>query len=191
MSHARLVSDGAGPPGVVRTRTKCCGLRTSASAAAEYSMAWPRTSFDTSPGACRAARRVALRFGDEARRDRVAPPERHAVIARERVGQLGDGDPALPGALRQPLPSNCAVAIAAATSADGADRVLEHRADERLQIVLGVDDVAERRVVDAVRIALACPSALLAIARACSSATGFRFCGMMLLHCTKPSASRR
>ena len=37
----------------------------------------------------------------------------------------------------------------------------------------------------------ACPTALLPIARACSSATGLRFCGMMLLDCTKPSASRR
>ena len=37
----------------------------------------------------------------------------------------------------------------------------------------------------------ACPSALLPIARACSSATGFRFWGMMLLPCTNPSASRR
>ena len=33
----------------------------------------------------------------------------------------------------------------------------------------------------------ACPSALLPMARACSSATGLRFCGMMLLHCTNPS----
>ena len=40
-------------------------------------------------------------------------------------------------------------------------------------------------------IADAWPSALLPIARACSSATGLRFCGMMLLDCTKPSASRR
>ena len=35
------------------------------------------------------------------------------------------------------------------------------------------------------------PSALLPIARACSRATGLRFCGMMLLDCTNPSASRR
>ena len=32
---------------------------------------------------------------------------------------------------------------------------------------------------------------LLAMARACSRATGLRFCGMMLLHCTKPSGRRR
>ena len=30
-----------------------------------------------------------------------------------------------------------------------------------------------------------------AYTRACSSATGLRFCGMMLLHCTKPSESRK
>ena len=39
--------------------------------------------------------------------------------------------------------------------------------------------------------AAACPTALLPIARACSSATGLRFCGMMLLHCTNPSGRRR
>ncbi len=42
-----------------------------------------------------------------------------------------------------------------------------------------------------VTIACAWPTALLPIARACSSATGLRFCGMMLLACTKPSPKRR
>ena len=42
-----------------------------------------------------------------------------------------------------------------------------------------------------VMIAWAWPTALLPMARACSRATGLRFCGMMLLDCTKPSASRR
>ena len=64
-------------------------------------------------------------------------------------------------------------------------------AHQRLQVVLGVDDVAKRRVVHAsVTIACAWPSALLPMARACSMATGLRFCGMMLLDCTKPSPKR-
>jgi len=39
--------------------------------------------------------------------------------------------------------------------------------------------------------AVAWPNALLPIERACSSATGLRFCGMMLLTCTNPSPSLR
>jgi len=53
-----------------------------------------------------------------------------------------------------------------------------------LQIVLSVDDVAEGCVVRGEDDRLRLPSALLAIDRACSRATGFRFCGMMLLPCT-------
>ena len=43
----------------------------------------------------------------------------------------------------------------------------------------------------AVTIACACPTAWLPMPRACSSATGLRFCGMMLLAWTKPSPRRR
>ena len=64
--------------------------------------------------------------------------------------------------------------------------------DERLQIVFGIDDVAERRVVHDLRNApSARANAFDGSARACSSATGLRFCGMMLLTCTNPSGSRR
>ena len=44
-------------------------------------------------------RRTSLTLGDELDGDSVAGLERQAVIARQRVGQLGDGDPALLGAL--------------------------------------------------------------------------------------------
>ena len=44
---------------------------------------------------------------------------------------------------------------------------------------------------EATNTACACPSALLAIMRACSNATGLRFCGMMLLICTQASMRRR
>jgi hypothetical protein len=60
-------------------------------------------------------------------------------------------------------------------------RVAEHCCHEGLQIVFGVDDVAKRRVVNGDRDRQRFTKRLLVIARACSSATGFRFCGMMLL----------
>ena len=51
------------------------------------------------------------------------------------------------GALRQLLDVELGAGHRRGDERDRAGRVLEHLRDERLQIVLGVDDVAERRVV--------------------------------------------
>ena len=85
----------------------------------------------------------------------ISPPaivmrglERQAVIAHQRIGQLRQRRPAVRRhAPRGASASKSAVRIAAATSFTGARRVAEHREHERLQVVFGVDDVAERRVV--------------------------------------------
>ena len=119
-------------------------------------------------------------------------PKRQSFLADERVGQLRERRPTLAGARRQTRStSKSASRMRRRNEGHRAGRVAEHRCDERLQIVFGIDDVAERRVVHGIMIACAWPTALLPIARACSSATGLRFCGMMLLDCTKPSLSRR
>ena len=81
--------------------------------------------------------------------------------------------------------------IAAATSltARVASRNIDHTSGCRSS---SVSTMSPNGVLcTAVPIACACPTALLVMARACSSATGFRFCGMMLLPWTKPSPSRR
>ena len=194
-STARAVSSGAGPPSVRRTSTKCRGLR--------ISRELPRRS--TSSGApSSSARRVAssadertrpgsrVRAGDQARRNRVRRPERQPVIAHQRVGQLGQRRPAVAGARLQPLRVELRGRHRRRHQLHGARRVAEHRRTRA-----AADRPRCRRCRRtaccgrSVTIACAWPSALLPIARACSSATGLRFCGMMLLPCTKPSPSRR
>jgi hypothetical protein len=87
-------------------------------------------------------------FGDQPRRDPVTGPERDAVFPRQRVSQLGQRDPPLSRAAGH----SCGVELRRGERGrdqpQRANRVLEHLEDQRLQIVLGVDDVAEGRVVN-------------------------------------------
>ena len=139
--------------GVRRTSTKCRGLRISAiCGVACTSSGAPSSSPDTRRQRSRRAAHPAARGCASSRRPamRVRRLERNAVLAHQMIGQLGQRRPAFgrarPRAARRRTPRSRS---AAADERHGAQRVAEHRRDERLQIVLGVDDVAERRVVDA------------------------------------------
>ena len=132
--------------------------------------------------------------------DGVRSSERHTMLASEMIGELRQRRASRASASRHASDIELGPAHRRTDQRHGSSGIAKHRGDERLQIVLGVDDVAEGRVVDrgenrlglAERLAAdGCPTALLPIARACSSATGFRFCGMIVLDWTKPSASRR
>jgi hypothetical protein len=59
-----------------------------------------------------------------------------------------------------------------------------------LQIVLRIHDVTKGRIVHGDRDGVSLTDRLAADRPACSIATGLRFCGMMLLDCTKPSPNR-
>ena len=85
---------------------------------------------------------------DQPRGNRVAVLERQVVLARQRVREFGQRDPVLAGAHGHQLAVEVGPAHRRRDEARGPVRVAEGRVDERLQVVLGVHDVAERRVVD-------------------------------------------
>ena len=146
---ARAVSLGAGPPGVFRTSTKCRGLSTRASASSFMSTLLPSTSSDTSRKTsgssdvprwpARDTRRAAMAWAD-----RKGTPCSRARVSASSVTVIQPA--AARSAIRAVL--NSAPLIAAVTSRMARGAVAEHRGDQRLQIVFGIDDVAERRVVD-------------------------------------------
>ena len=71
------------------------------------------------------------------------------MVSRQRVGELGHRNPALLGPLGEPGAVELRRRHRRGDEPHRPVRVLEHRGHERLQIVFGVDDVAERGVVDA------------------------------------------
>ena len=109
------------------------------------------------------------------------------MVAGQRVSELRDRDPALRRSFSHALTVELARSMAAATSRTAriASLNIENTSGWRSS---SVSTISPKGVLWTVRtIRAAWPSGLAAVARACSSATGFRFCGMMLLHCTKPS----
>ena len=75
-------------------------------------------------------------------------PERQPMIADQRVGQLGERGAADAGPGRETLDIEIGEAHRGGHQRHRPRRIAKHRGHQRLQIVFGVDDVAERRVVD-------------------------------------------
>ena len=138
---------GAGPPGVVRTSTKWRGLRISRSRPSGYSTAAPASSRDAADSVREVADGVVLESLRDARRDRVRRLEADALLAHQRVGQFGQRGAALTRPRLEPRASNVGGRHGRRDQRDGARASRNIVLHERLQVVLRVHDVAERRVV--------------------------------------------
>ena len=97
----------------------------------------------TAGGPARVRARPPAGRKSRARRGTADPWSRVSVSA----SSVSVVQPVLRGRLEVPT-SNSAVAMRGRRQLHGAPGVAEHREDQRLQVVLRVDDVAERRVVD-------------------------------------------
>ena len=127
---------------------KCSGLSSRASSASVSAISRPPSS------RVAAATISPIGADDASRRERTtraatpcAISERQAVVAHERVSELGDRHPAFARARRHPLDVELGSRHGDRDQADAARGIGEDRGHERLQIVLGIDNVAERRVV--------------------------------------------
>ena len=80
--------------------------------------------------------------------DGVRRLERQAVPPHEMVGQLGQRGAANRGLCLEPRDVELGVFQRGGDERHRADGIAEHRRHERLQVVLGIHDVAERRVVN-------------------------------------------
>ncbi len=122
----------------------------------------------------------------------MADLKRQPVIARQRIGQFRHGDPAFGRARR--MRADVEVRVG---SSPPATSVTARAASRNTAARAAADRLRCRRC----RRTACCarptrsprprPSAFDASARACSSATGLRFCGMMLLHLHEAVGSRR
>ena len=124
-------------------------------------------------------------------RNRVRRSEREVVLAHQRVGQFRERDAALAGPRFEPGLVELGGRSAAATSVSARAASWNTGSTSGCRSS-SVSTMSPNGVLWTIIItAFASPNALLQMARACSSATGLRFCGMMLLPCTKPSPRRR
>jgi len=87
-----------------------------------------------------------LARGHQAAGDGVRVAERQSPLARQRVGQFGEGGPAGGRASLQIGGVELRGLEGGGHQGQGAHRIAEHREDHRLQIVLGIHNVAERRI---------------------------------------------
>src|SRR4051794_6148422 len=106
--------------------------------------------------------RTTSRLGDEAGRYRVTGLEWNLLVSRQRVRELRHRNPPLLRPRRETLAIEGGGAHRSRNQANRAIGIVEHGKDERLQVVLGIDDVSEGRVMDREQNAARLPERLAA-----------------------------